>query len=192
LFFEPTEKHGGKKVLVGGRVEPPATYRETIIAEFGQEVGGEGARLVEGTLIEWQVKTDPYSDVRTGKKITLGKLCHGIFPEDLSQDALAAASELPVVGLYGVPDMVFSAEFEGTAAPKDGEAKRCVLEAPEEIRVTEDPADSAYAVGHELLVVAWHLDRLGLRKTSFADFADLSALRRNLVGWQRKFGVHVG
>jgi hypothetical protein len=34
-----------------------------------------------------------------------------------------------VVGLYGVPNMVFSAEYEGTAAPKDGEAKRCVLEA---------------------------------------------------------------
>jgi hypothetical protein len=188
LFFEPTAKHGGKLVLPGGRVEPPAGYRKTVLDEFDQEVGGKGAKIVAGTLKEWALKSDLYADVRHGTIITLGKLVHGVFQPSLSKTELETVSNLPVVGLYGSPDMIFTAEYEGEAHPSDGEAKRCVLVDPVSIKIPADPADTEYGAGHALYVVVWFLEKNGKRPLKVTEFADLEGLWQELVDWQKKFG----
>lgn len=117
VVLEPTDKHDGKLVLPGGRLEHHRgkSHRDCILEEWGQECGGKGATISEVKF--WTVATDPNRDIRENPKITVGKLTHGRI------DGEAGAIE--VVGHYGSPDHLFLAMCNGEPAPKDGEAKRC-------------------------------------------------------------------
>lgn len=171
-------KHAGRLTLVGGRLEPNQTFLDCILAEWEQEVGGKGATIFD--INEWSTKTDPYSDVRVS---TFGKLTHNRCDE--------AHCGIKVIGLYGLPDKIFTAKVRGTPFPKDGEAKQCLLVDLREMALAPTLEESAFGAAHDVILYAYKMSLSG-RPIIDADFTDLTKLRASLRNWSNdeEIGPH--
>lgn len=166
--LKPTNKHNGRLVLPGGKIELQAhqSPRQCALDEFDQEAGGNGACLQNLKL--FAVRTDPYGDVRS---VSLAKVTNESGPE---QD-----QDKTVVAFYGTADSVFLGEVIGTPAPKDGEAKQFYRIDVREIECAATPDESKFGAQHDLILLLYRLYLSG-RPVALEDLEDLTALRAKL------------
>jgi ADP-ribose pyrophosphatase YjhB (NUDIX family) len=175
--IEQNTKHQGRLTLVGGRVNLPSqNHRDCALAEWTEEVGGQGATLKNLRL--WAVKTDPSSDVRPS---TLGKLTHNSCPE--------ALRDQPATGHYGAPDCIYTAVVEGKPHPNDDEAKSAIFIDVRELVVTPCEEQSKFGAQHDLILAVFrrHLEGRPVQAGDFADFRSLRAMLLNYDYASRAF-----
>lgn len=167
--IEQVVKHKGRLTLVGGRREMHHhSHIQTARAEWNEEAGGKGARLVNVRL--WAVKTDEHTDVR---EVTLGKVTFDRCPQQMRAQ--------PVLAHYGAPDYIYLATVKGEPYPADGEASRCMFIDVRSIATpTAAEAHSKFGAQHDLILLVYLLNLLG-RPVDPTDFADMSKLRKKLT-----------
>lgn len=170
--IEHAEKHKGKLTCFGGKLTGGGSPLDCLFDEFGQEVGGKGAKLIAPKL--WAIKTCRFADPRV---VTLKKATDGFCAKELEN--------VPVLAFYGVPDHVYVGTSEGTLYPKDGEAKSVKWVDVRDICITERAEDSLFGAMHDLLLARYRYSLDG-EPVEMDTFTDAAALRAWLIERQSR------
>ncbi len=160
-------KHRGKPVLCGGRINLPDQEKPWVAAlrEFNEEMGGKGAKLEN--MEHWATRTDPYAEPRE-------KRLHEITP---GTEVNVAAGTLPVTAYYACPDYIFTAVVRGEIWPRDGEAEECFWYDFNGFGVAETPEKSIFGGQHDLILGVYFLEQ----NTCLTGEEDLNQLFSNAV-----------
>ncbi len=177
LAFTSPEKHGGRKVIPGGKLEPkrvgddarPWVYESAADCAVRELEDETGLHYVEKPWL-FMVGLDPQKDVRV---VDLKKASDG------ACDAEVAG--LQVQAYFGVPDFIVIGVGEGTPRSDGRESGEFVW-----VDVSERVNPDDFAAGHDVILLALHRwwktgGWNGGQLPTFDECADYTAFRQNLL-----------
>jgi 8-oxo-dGTP pyrophosphatase MutT (NUDIX family) len=169
LLVKPANnKHGGRPVLVGGKIDlaKGESKKSSILREWHEEAGGRKAVIINP--VEWTTRTDLYAEPRETR---LGKVVSGHCP-------FINTTIEPVKAFYACPDFIFKGAVEGEPWPKDDEIEKCLWFDLRDLKIAPTPEESEFGGQHDLILGAYFLEIQGHRlMDKYTMFADCKRLR---------------